>query len=55
VAPDAQAAGAVMGIRLIYAALPCGLWIGAMLALFSYNLSEAKFNAIKASLLSRRG
>jgi sugar (glycoside-pentoside-hexuronide) transporter len=55
VAPGAQAAGAVTGIRLIYAALPCGLWIGAMLALFRYDLSEARFNAVKAELLSRRG
>lgn len=55
VAPGAQAADAVLGIRVIYAALPCGLWIGAMLALLRYDLSEARFNAIKAELLSRRG
>lgn len=49
-----QPVDAVTGIRLIYAALPCGLWVAAMLVLTRYDLSEAKFNAIKAELLARR-
>ena len=44
---------ALLGIRLVYAALPCGLWLGAMLMLTRYDLTEAKFNAIKAELLAR--
>lgn len=49
-----QPTDAVTGIRLIYAALPCGLWVAAMFALTRYDLTEAKFNAIKAELLARR-
>ena len=50
-----QSADALAGIRLIYAALPCGLWLAAMVVLTRYDLSEARFNAIKAELLARRG
>jgi GPH family glycoside/pentoside/hexuronide:cation symporter len=54
VAAALQPAEAAAGIRLIYAALPCGLWIGAILMLLRYDLTEAKFNAIKADILARR-
>jgi GPH family glycoside/pentoside/hexuronide:cation symporter len=45
---------AMAGIRLIYAALPCGLWLVAMLVLTQYDLTEARFNEIKAVLLANR-
>jgi len=44
----------IIGIRLIYAGLPCLLWLCALVVLTRYELSEAKFNAIKAELLKRR-
>jgi GPH family glycoside/pentoside/hexuronide:cation symporter len=50
----AQAADAVLGIRMIYAALPCVLWLLAMAALTRFDLTEARFNAIKAELRERR-
>lgn len=53
-APALQPPGAVLGIRLIYAGLPCGLWIIAMFALTRYGLTEAKFNDLKAQILSRQ-
>jgi GPH family glycoside/pentoside/hexuronide:cation symporter len=49
-----QGADAVLGIRLIYAALPCLLWLTAMLLLTRYRLTEARFNAIKAEILAAR-
>jgi len=55
VAELVQPDGAILGIRLIYAALPCGLWLSAMLMLTRYDLGEAEFNAIKAQLEARRG
>jgi GPH family glycoside/pentoside/hexuronide:cation symporter len=51
---ELQPASAITGIRLIYAALPCGLWLAAMVVLTRYDLTEAKFNAIKAELMARR-
>ncbi|MEA3001488.1 MAG: glycoside/pentoside/hexuronide:cation symporter, family [Sphingomonadales bacterium] len=45
---------AVLGIRLIYAGLPCLLWLGAMLLLTRYQLTEARFNALKAEILAAR-
>ena len=45
---------AVLGIRLIYAALPCALWLIAMAVLTRFDLTEAKFNALKAELLAKR-
>lgn len=54
VAAAFQPAEAISGIRLIYAGLPCGLWIAAMIVLTRYDLTEARFNAIKAELLGRR-
>jgi sugar (glycoside-pentoside-hexuronide) transporter len=49
-----QSPHAVLGIRLIYAALPCLLWLMAMLLLTRYRLTEASFNAIKAEILAAR-
>lgn len=51
---SAQGADAILGIRLIYAAMPCALWLIAMAVLTRFDLTEAKFNAIKAELLARR-
>lgn len=50
----AQSAEIAGGIRLIYAGLPCVLWLLAILILTRYDLSEAKFNALKDQI-SRRG
>lgn len=41
---------AVLGIRLIYAAVPCALWLAAILLLTRYRLGESEFNAIKAQI-----
>ncbi len=48
--PHAQPSEALTGIRLIYAALPLGLWLAAMLAFSRYDLTEARFEAIKAQI-----
>ena len=48
--PDAQPDNALLGIRLIYAGVPLGLWIAAIFALSRYQLTEAKFNELKSSL-----
>lgn len=50
----AQSPDALLGIRLIYAALPCFLWLLAMAVLTRFDLTEDRFNAIKAELLARR-
>jgi GPH family glycoside/pentoside/hexuronide:cation symporter len=49
-----QPSEALTGIRIIYAGLPCGLWLSAMLVLTRYDLTESRFNAIKDELLARR-
>lgn len=54
VAEAVQPDSAVTGIRLIYAALPCGLWLAAMAMLTRYDLDEERFNAIKKELAARR-
>jgi Na+/melibiose symporter-like transporter len=54
VPPTAQTEDAVLGIRLIYAALPCFLWLLAMAVLTRFDLTEERFNAIKAELLTKR-
>jgi GPH family glycoside/pentoside/hexuronide:cation symporter len=54
-APDQQPSEAIMGIRLIYAALPLGLWLAAMLAFSRYDLTEARFEAMKAEIRVRAG
>ena len=55
VAPSLQPHGALLGIRVIYAGLPCGLWIAAIFALTRYSLTEANFNALKAEILAKQG
>ena len=50
----AQSPDALLGIRLIYAALPCFLWLLAMAVLTRFDLTEDRFNEIKAELLARR-
>lgn len=52
-APASQAAGIADGIRLIYAGLPCALWLIAMLLLTRYDLSEERFDALKAEIRAR--
>ncbi len=44
---------AMLGIRLSYSALPFLLWIGAILMLKRYDLTEERFDKIKAQLASR--
>lgn len=48
--PTGQSPEALLGIRAIYAGLPCGLWLAAIFALTRYDLTEAKFNALKARI-----
>lgn len=48
-----QATGIANDIRLIYAGLPCVLWLIAMLVLTRYDLSEERFNALKAEIRAR--
>jgi len=45
-----QPPGALVGIRAIYALVPCTLWILAMVVMWRYELSEARFNEIKARI-----
>jgi len=47
---EAQSPAALAGIRVIYALVPCTLWILAMVLMWRYELSEARFNDIKARL-----
>lgn len=58
-APGAPAASqsseAILGIRLIYAAVPLSLWLATMLAFSRYDLTEARFEAIKAEIRSKKG
>ncbi|MEQ1488976.1 MAG: MFS transporter [Terricaulis sp.] len=54
-APEAQPSEALTGIRLIYAALPLGLWAATMLAFSRYDLTEARFEAIKAEIRASAG
>lgn len=49
-APAAQSAQALLGIRLVYSLLPFTLWVTAMLVLRRYELSETRFNEIKAQI-----
>jgi sugar (glycoside-pentoside-hexuronide) transporter len=50
-----QASSAIDGIRFIYAALPLALWFGAMWAFSRYDLTEARFEALKAEIRMRGG
>ncbi len=52
--PDAQSAEALFGIRAIYTGVPLGLWLAAIVVLMRYNLTEARFNALKAEILARQ-
>jgi GPH family glycoside/pentoside/hexuronide:cation symporter len=51
--PDAQTAEALFGIRAIYTGLPLGLWLAAIILLTRYDLTEARFNELKAEILAR--
>ncbi len=57
--PGAAAGGqsqeALHGIRLIYAAVPIGLWLATMLAFSRYDLTEARFEAIKREIGLKKG
>jgi glycoside/pentoside/hexuronide:cation symporter, GPH family len=50
---DAQPESAILGIRLIYSALPVMLWLLAILVLTRYRLTEEEFNAVKAEIVGR--
>lgn len=52
-APLAQPQTANTGIRFIYAALPLGLWLAALLAFTRYDLTEARFEALKVQIRDR--
>jgi sugar (glycoside-pentoside-hexuronide) transporter len=41
---------ALTGIRIIYCVVPCALYLLTMLLLSRYDLSEARFNAVKAQI-----
>lgn len=53
-AASAQPAEALAGIRIIYAAAPLGLWAAAFLAFTRYDLTEARFEALKAQIRERK-
>lgn len=52
--PGAQAPGTIVGIRFIYTAIPLVLWIATVLAFSRYDLTEARFESIKAELLTAK-
>lgn len=52
-APTAQSADAITGIRLIYAAVPLGLWLATIISFSRYDLTEARFEAIKAEIRAK--
>ncbi|MBL8550582.1 MAG: MFS transporter [Hyphomonadaceae bacterium] len=54
-APSLQPESAITGIRYIYAAVPLGLWLAALVAFTLYDLSEARFEALKLQIRERRG
>jgi len=45
-----QTSTALLGIRITYALLPLSLWVAAILTLRRYDLSESRFNAVKAEI-----
>ncbi len=53
-APNLQPDSAITGIRYIYAAIPLALWLAALLAFTRYDLTEARFEALKAEILTKR-
>jgi len=48
-----QSSEALTGIRFIYGLVPFSLWVLAMIALWRYELSEARFNEIKKRIQNR--
>ena len=50
----AQSPEAIHGIRVIYCVLPLILWLGALLTLRYYDLTEDRFDAIKSQLAVQR-
>mgnify|MGYP000725232053 CR=1 FL=1 len=48
-----QSPHALLGIRAIYTGLPLGLWLAAIVFLTRYDLTEDKFNALKAEILAK--
>lgn len=54
VAPELQADGAVIGIRVIYSAIPLILWLAALFAFTRYDLTEARFEALKAEIAEKK-
>ncbi len=52
--PDLQPDTAISGIRYIYAAIPLSLWLCTLLAFTRYGLTEARFEALKTQILSRK-
>ena len=52
--PHEQSPSALVGIRVIYCLLPFALYLVAMALLWSYDLSEVRFNALKAEINASR-
>lgn len=48
--PNLQPEGAITGIRFIYAVIPLVLWLAALAAFTRYDLTEARFEALKAEI-----
>ncbi|MEK7661805.1 MAG: MFS transporter [Pseudomonadota bacterium] len=53
-APNLQAGGSLDGIRLIYAAVPLGIWIATFFAFRLYDLSEVRFEQIKQEIKEKK-
>ena len=51
---EAQSALALQGVRMLYGLVPFVFWIGAMVALGWYDLSETRFNTLKKEIADRR-
>ncbi len=49
-----QTPNALLGIRILYSMLPFGLWMSAILIMRRYDLSEARFNAVKAEIAAAK-
>ncbi|KAF0171322.1 MAG: MFS transporter [Hyphomonadaceae bacterium] len=53
--PGTQPHEALQGIRIIYAAVPIGLWLATMAAFSRYDLTEARFEEIKRDIQIKKG
>jgi glycoside/pentoside/hexuronide:cation symporter, GPH family len=53
ITPAMQTESGVLGIRIAYTLLPSLLWIGALIVIRQYSLSESRFDAIKAEIWGR--